>query len=410
MMKKRLYKTVIPILVIAIAVAGIAGYAVYYYTSDSFMTLTGDSRTTVGLNGIYEDPGVTAYSHGKDVSEEVEVEGKVDTRTPGNYTVIYKSGNFTVKREVEVLDEMDPAIELKGDKNIKIKLGEAFKDPGFTATDSQGNDISADVKVKDVDIKRAGSRKIAYTVTDSAGKTTRVYRDIQVEPNTEYRTSGLPICMYHYVYDENNIPDDVNGNYISQKDLAEELAWLKDQDYYFPTWKEVRDYVDGKLLLPEKSIVLTFDDGAVSFLKNGIPLLEEYKTPATSFVITSKNGREKVEKYRSKYVTYESHSDNLHRGGGNIGHGGIFTVISHDDGLADLKKSIEIVGSKDAFAYPFGDTNDSCRQVVEDAGFLCAVTTVQGRAKPGDDPLLLPRQRMSRNQSMETFRAMVLPY
>ena len=78
MMKKRIYKTVIPILVIA--VAGIAGYAVYYYTSDSFMTLTGDSRTTVGLNGIYEDPGVTAYSHGKDVSEEVEVEGKVDTR------------------------------------------------------------------------------------------------------------------------------------------------------------------------------------------------------------------------------------------------------------------------------------------------------------------------------------------
>jgi len=408
MMKKRIYKTVIPILVIA--VAGIAGYAVYYYTSDSFMTLTGDSRTTVGLNGIYEDPGVTAYSHGKDVSEEVEVEGKVDTRTPGDYTVIYKSGNFTVKREVEVLDEMDPTIELKGDKNIKIKLGEAFKDPGFTATDSQGNDISADVKVKGVDIKRAGSRKIAYTVTDSAGKTTRVYRDIQVEPNTEYRTSGLPICMYHYVYDENNIPDDVNGNYISQKDLAEELTWLKDQDYYFPTWKEVRDYVDGKLLLPEKSIVLTFDDGAVSFLKNGIPLLEEYKTPATSFVITSKNGREKVGKYRSKYVTYESHSDNLHRGGGNIGHGGIFTVISHDDGLADLKKSIEIVGSKDAFAYPFGDTNDRCRQVVEDAGFLCAVTTVPGRAKPGDDPLLLPRQRMSRNQSMETFRAMVLPY
>lgn len=408
MMKKRIYKTVIPILVIA--VAGIAGYAVYYYTSDSFMTLTGDSRTTVGLNGIYEDPGVTAYSHGKDVSEEVEVEGKVDTRTPGDYTVIYKSGNFTVKREVEVLDEMDPTIELKGDKNIKIKLGEAFKDPGFTATDSQGNDISADVKVKGVDIKRAGSRKIAYTVTDSAGKTTRVYRDIQVEPNTEYRTSGLPICMYHYVYDENNIPDDVNGNYISQKDLAEELTWLKDQDYYFPTWKEVRDYVDGKLLLPEKSIVLTFDDGAVSFLKNGIPLLEEYKTPATSFVITSKNGREKVGKYRSKYVTYESHSDNLHRGGGNIGHGGIFTVISHDDGLADLKKSIEIVGSKDAFAYPFGDTNDRCRQVVEDAGFLCAVTTVPGRAKPGDDPLLLPRQRMSRNQSIETFRAMVLPY
>jgi hypothetical protein len=77
--------------------------------------------------------------------------------------------------------------------------------------------------------------------------------------------------MFHYVYDENDIPAKVNGNYISKEDLAEELAFLKLEHFYFPTWKEVRDYVDGKLLLPDKSIVLTFDDGAYSFLDNGIP-------------------------------------------------------------------------------------------------------------------------------------------
>ena len=49
----------------------------------------------------------------------------------------------------------------------------------------------------------------------------------------------------------------------------------------------------------------------------------------------------------------------------------------------------------DAFAYPYGDYTQQCRDIVEEAGFLCAVTTEGGKAKPGMDPLLLPRVRMS---------------
>ena len=99
----------------------------------------------------------------------------------------------------------------------------------------------------------------------------------------------------------------------------------------------------------------------------------------------------------------------MHRPGGNIGHGGIFTALSYDEALADLQKSIEICGSSDAFAYPYGDYNDSCRQVVEDAGFLCAVTTQAGKAYPGDNPMLLPRVRMSLGQSLDQFISMVQP-
>ena len=408
-MKDRL---VFKILIMALAVVtlGVTGLTIQYYTSESYMTLNGDSKVTIGLNGLYDDPGVTACLHGMDASDEVVTSGEVDTETPGVYTLEYRAGNFVVQREVEVLDVMDPVIELKGDETISMKLGEEFEDPGFTATDSKGNDLTDQVKVKNADVTRAGKCRIAYSVVDAEGKGTRIYRNLNVEPNTEYKTCGIPICMYHYVYDENNIPAKVNANWISKEDLAEELAWLNEHEYYFPTWQEVRDYVDGKLLLPEKSIVLTFDDGSKSFLENGIPVLEEYNVPATSFVITSKDGEKKVQQYQSDLINYQSHSDNLHRGGGNVGHGGIMTVISHDEGVADLKKSVEIVGSNDAFAYPFGDTNENTHQIVEDAGFKCAVTTTQGRVKPGSDPLLLPRQRMSRNQSMDSFRAMVLPY
>ena len=406
-------KILLIVLVLAIIVVGIAAIVMTFYSSNFSMKLKGDEEMTVGLNAVYEDQGVEAVIDGKDVSGKVEVTGEVDTSKPGTYELKYSVEDLKVVRKVTVLDKMNPEIVLDGSEKIDgLKLGDKFDEPGYRATDENGKDITDKVEVDGSDIRKAGTNTVSYTVSDDNGNTTRVTREVEVAANTDYGAPGLPICMYHYVYDENNPPDDLNqrfGNYISMQDLEEELNWLNEEGYYYPTWKEVRDYVDGKLLLPDKSIVLCFDDGAVSFLENGIPVLEKCKTPATCFMITSYNGEEKIAQYQSDHVIYESHSDNMHRGGGNIGHGGIFTAISEEDGLADLKRSIEICGSSDAFAYPFGDYNESSRSMVEKAGFLCAVTTEYGKAEPGDDPLLLPRVRMSMGQSLAGFQDRVSP-
>lgn len=56
--------------------------------------------------------------------------------------------------------------------------------------------------------------------------------------------------MYHYVYDANSVPENLNSNYIEVGTLEEELKYLHENDYYFPTWKEVREYLDGERILP----------------------------------------------------------------------------------------------------------------------------------------------------------------
>ena len=406
-------KILLIVLVLAIIVIGITAIVITFYSSNFSMKLRGDEEMTVGLNAVYEDQGVKAVIDGRDVSDKVKVTGEVDTSKPGTYELKYSVEDLKAVRKVTVLDKMNPEIALEGSEKIDgLKLGDKFDEPGYKATDENGKDITDKVKVEGSDIRKAGTSTVSYTVSDNNGNTTRVTREVEVAANTDYGAPGLPICMYHYVYDENDPPDDLNqrfGNYISMQDLEEELNWLNEEGYYYPTWKEVRDYVDGKLLLPDKSIVLCFDDGAVSFLENGIPVLEKCKTPATCFMITSYNGEEKIAQYQSDYVVYESHSDNMHRGGGNIGHGGIFTAVSEEDGLADLKRSIEVCGSGDAFAYPFGDYNERSRSMVEKAGFLCAVTTEYGKAEPGDDPMLLPRVRMSLGQTLAQFQDMVRP-
>ena len=402
----------ITIAALAVIIMGIALFTTVYYTMQLSLSLNGQAEMTIGLNGLYEEKGAKARAGGRDASDRVQITGYVDTSTPGTYTLEYKIETLTVERTVTITDKMNPELILEGDTELELMLGEAFEEPGYKATDDSGRDISREVKVTGTEITRAGANQIKYTVSDSQGNTTQLTRNVNVVPNTEYDSAGLPICMYHYVYDENDPPEDLNsrfGNYISQQALEEELNWLNDEGYYFPTWKEVREYIDGELLLPDKSIVLTFDDGARSFLECGIPVLEKCKVPATSFIITSSDGENKIREFDSSYVTYQSHSDNMHRPGGNIGHSGIFTALSYDEAMADLQKSIEICGSSDAFAYPYGDYNESCRQVVEDAGFLCAMTTQAGKAYPGDDPMLLPRVRMSMGQSLDQFISMVQP-
>lgn len=406
-------KIKLTVIILAVAAAAIIAAAIVYYTTQHSLALLGDERVTIGLNGVYEDPGVKAKINGRDASDEVKISGKIDTASPGTYELRYEVGSLSVTRTVEVLDKMNPELVLEGsaDDN-EIKLGEEFDEPGYRAVDESGRDITDKVKVTGDDLKKAGENSIEYTVSDDNGNTTRVTRRVDVEPNVDYDAAGLPICMYHYVYDENNPPDDLNqryGNYISAQDLEEELNWLNEEGYYYPTWEEVRDYVDGKLLLPEKSIVLCFDDGSMSFLENGIPVLEKCKVPATCFMITSSNGEEKISNYQSEYIDYESHSHNMHRAGGYIGHGGIFTALSRDEALEDLKTSIDICGSGDAFAYPYGDYTSECRDTVEEAGFLCGVTTEYGKARPGNDPMLLPRVRMVMGQSLDSFISQVSP-
>lgn len=315
-------------------------------------------------------------------------------------------GSGNAVNDIDRTDEEQKStavITLDGGTAVEIKLGEGYTDPGYSAQDADGTDLTDQVQVDTSALNRAGEQQVIYTVKDSQGRETQAVRNVTVLPNTEYETPGLPICMYHYVYDPASPPENLDSNYISTDSLAEEMKYLHDNGYYFPTWQEVRDYVDGKLLLPEKSIVLTFDDGP-NYMYLGTPILEQYQTPATSFVITSYwNDREMLYGYASDYLTFESHSHKMHQGGGSIGHGGIYTAMSREEVLADLEKSFEICGNKDAFAYPFGDYTEEGCSTLEDAGLLCAVTTENAKCYPGDNPYLLPRVRMLGSQTLEAF-------
>lgn len=222
--------------------------------------------------------------------------------------------------------------------------------------------------------------------------------------NGEKSNNSLAVLMYHYFYDESKGETGKNSNWMEISKFEEQLKYLKDNDYYYPTWQEVADFVDGKIDLPEKSVVITMDDGNKSVYNLVIPLLDKYNIPATAFIITKKFDTSNLEKYKNSMIDFESHTNNMHRGGGTIGHGGIFPALSLEEGVADLKESIEkLGGNAGALAYPYGDCTERTKQAAEQAGFKVAFTTVNKKVKPGMDKYELPRVRMYKEITLKGF-------
>ena len=210
--------------------------------------------------------------------------------------------------------------------------------------------------------------------------------------------SGLPVLMYHFFYDKND-REPQDGNWIEINDFEQQIKYLSENDYYFPTWEEVEEYIDGKTELPEKSVVITVDDGDPSFFELGVPIIQKYNVKATSFVVAYWYGD--VAQNKENNISYQSHSYDMHKGGSNGK--GVMLSWSYEKMVEDLKTSQEVLGGANIFCYPFGQYNELDKKALKDTGFKLAFTTQGGRVKKGASKYELPRVRISGTTSIESF-------
>ncbi len=298
-------------------------------------------------------------------------------------------------------DTIAPEIKLNGNEESFVILGKEYKEEGATATDNLEGDISSKIEITgEVNTSEKGNYELTYSVKDSSGNTSEVKRKVAVCDSIGKK--GLPILMYHFFYDKNKGTGKDN-NWIEISDFEKQVKYLADNSYYFPTWEEVENYIDGKTDLPEKSIVVTVDDADPSYFELAVPVLEKYNVHSTSFVITAWYGYRAGEKYNT--VVYHSHSNDMHEPG--AGGKGRMVTWSYDKVVQDLKTSSEILGGSDVFCYPFGHYNDTAIKALKNTGFKLAVTTEEGRVYKGANKYKLPRVRISRNTGFEDFKSKI---
>lgn len=207
----------------------------------------------------------------------------------------------------------------------------------------------------------------------------------------------LPIVMYHQLTES----ESKAGKYVLTVDEFErDLKFLKVKGYETVTVNQVIDYSQGKGDLPDKPVMLTFDDGCETLSAYALPLLEKYGFNAVGFVVgsfTEKFTQLNDHNLNYSYLTWsqlkelsdsgiidiQSHSYDLHnntseRSGAKKKKNESFEQYSEflsEDASIMKERLMQYTGKAPvAFAYPFGSYSEESPEILKKCGIKMVLT------------------------------------
>lgn len=200
---------------------------------------------------------------------------------------------------------------------------------------------------------------------------------------------GVPVICYHSITDDPKIKNPI---VIYKEKLREHLQALKDNGYTTLTMAQLNDYLFKDKPIPEKSVVITFDDGYKDNYVNAFPILKELNINATIFVIQSYVNQDpyltadEIKEMSSYGIDIESHTVSHRR----------LSELSYEDQLKELKDSkekLEKLINKPiiSIAYPEGKYNEDTKKAFSEVGYSMGFTTERGYADRDDNKAELNR-------------------
>ncbi|WP_199062745.1 polysaccharide deacetylase family protein [Serratia sp. ASV30] len=232
--------------------------------------------------------------------------------------------------------------------------------------------------------------------------------------------NGIPVLTYHHLLkNEENKRFRNTSTTTSDVAFSNQMTYLKQTGYDTISMYQLEAYLNNQINLPGKVVVLTFDDGLKSVYRYAYPVLKDYGFRATAFIISSRIKRH-PQKWNPDSLQFmsiselktiqgvfdiQSHTHFLHRTDGNrqpILLSRSLHNIEFD--FEHSRRALEQFNPHVLYlSYPFGGYNQKAIQAAKDAGLHMAVTTVQGKVKPGDNPYTLKRLYILRTDSIPTM-------
>lgn len=234
--------------------------------------------------------------------------------------------------------------------------------------------------------------------------------------------SAPRVLMYHMIS-----PHRPNAKFnklrVTPAAFEKQIKWLSEKNFHFLTMQQLRQaWQTGTL--PPKSVAITFDDGYADNLLAALPILQRYNACATIYVVVDRHDRD--------WSTYKK----AHHNSGELAQepkltdaqvqqlveSGVIEIGSHTlthanlARLDDQTRKHELSESRlalqqltgqpiESFAYPFGIYGEADVMAARQAGYLDAVTTIEGieHATPLPDFLQLKRIKVSGKDNMLAF-------
>jgi len=211
----------------------------------------------------------------------------------------------------------------------------------------------------------------------------------------------LPVIMYHDIINNSNRNDLYT---ITTWAFEEDIKWLHNNGYTTVSIDEIIDYVENGTKLPDKPIVLTFDDGHYNNITNAEPILGKYGMKGVMFVtgeFCDKSVAEGAKNPAYSYVFWdeqrrmadsgiwdiESHTYYLHRNMNGFNGVAKRGDENEDQYRARLRNDFESITEKiyessgvrpQAFAYPFGVLSNIAEEILTELDYKVTFTSYGG--------------------------------
>jgi len=198
--------------------------------------------------------------------------------------------------------------------------------------------------------------------------------------------TGRPVLTYHHV-GPRPARVRIKGLYVSPGLFARQMRELRQADYAAPRYTVAA--LQGPLR--PKEIFLTFDDGFVDVFRHALPVLKEHGWSAIQFLVSDLIGKtnewqvrmgDAVEPLMDEAQVREWLAAGQAIGAHTRTHPRLTRIplATAREEIAGSRKAIEdrFGVPVEHFCYPFGDWNEAVRDLVIEAGYKSACTTISG--------------------------------
>lgn len=201
---------------------------------------------------------------------------------------------------------------------------------------------------------------------------------------------GVPVLEYHMVNDADN--GEGWAYNVPPEEFRQQLDYLQQQGYTTITMLEFMKAKKGKLELPDKPIILTFDDGYEDNYTTMLPMLEARGMKAVVYMVTNDIGR-------PNYLSWDQLRDMQDRGIEIGSHTANHQPLTHLDPekqaeemrLSKLLMEWNGIRTVFSFSYPNGAYTDAMPGMLAENEYLTAVTGDAGLNTFATNPYLLQR-------------------
>ncbi|QAA30970.1 polysaccharide deacetylase family protein [Clostridium manihotivorum] len=211
--------------------------------------------------------------------------------------------------------------------------------------------------------------------------------------------NGIPVLCYHEI--NNNKGSDLS---LDTTTFAAEMKYLKDNGYFTLTMDELYSYMKEGKEIPEKSVVLTFDNGYSSTYTNVFPVLKDLNFKATIFVLSDSIN---TDNYLSTAQIKELSNNGLDVAV-HIGDNSNISKLSLDKQLSTLKQSkqsLEGIINKgiNFVSYGYSNPTENTKKATEQAGFKMAFNIQNSLADKKDNIFNLDRFYIGSKTTLNDF-------